>query len=705
MKRLHLIIYMALVCLGLHARESDPGEQLLVFRNTGVVDLLYTNEVDSVVTRDTEQVFYAKDTVLVVPFSELDSVAVGNRNQMVFHEGVRELTNSVDLPWIISFDGTSIFYRLDTPSDILPEVGMKLFYGLDGQKNEKSIFPYGLCSKVVAVTMEDNCIRVDIEIVEIDEIFIRLFYAGELIQNRPVASKRKKAERYVSEELEANIPIPLGDYGSLDINGTVKVSGKVVTDIRWRKRYYHADLDLDYSIGFDVALTSDDSEDIDVDFYDADKIIASVYKVLDLSAAIGAYVEAKAELSVSAGMKRSYHRKLIWTRQNGEDSFEFFNPNPEEPYKNEARAELTLDGRLSFGPVLRLDFGVVGKVLGARAKLKLGPEIEGKLGLGILRIMRNYTPQIYGTSELTVGSRIKLEGFGIHRHYLVWGDVDEHKFLELSYPFAQQSWRPFPEYQHTNAVASTNLQPSINIATNVVNPPITDIEMGFEIVDPQGEVVDSMFVDTILAEPADTTVAQTFEAELPLPPTIKHEDLEGYTMRPIFRYAGYTISAAPVGIKKDVLLQPYTSTQTNGAMTFISSGPFLDSTVADSTLYFLGTWMPVPLKNNIYQQGKDKPAIVVGKHIDETDADLLIGTWQGQIGDEALTLLFEEDGTGKYNDLTFHYEVNSPQTGELLLTFEDAPSRVFQVISINETQLTLSDKSRAQQGTIILSRQ
>ena len=151
MKQLYLIILLGLLSLtsSLQAQEqADPGEQLLVFRNTGVVDLLYTNEVDSILTNDTTQVFYAKDTVLVVPIDELDSVAVGSRNEMKFHDGVKELKKTEDLPWIIRFDGQIIYYRTNTPANILPTVGTKLFYGLEHNPTLESVSPMDCVPKL-----------------------------------------------------------------------------------------------------------------------------------------------------------------------------------------------------------------------------------------------------------------------------------------------------------------------------------------------------------------------------------------------------------------------------------------------------------------------------------------------------------------------------------------------------------------------------
>lgn len=195
MKRLQLSLYMALVCIGLQAHEEEQGEQLLVFRNTGVVDLLYTQEVDSILTTDSTQVFYAKDTTLIVPFAELDSVAVGSRNEMKFHKGVRELTAQDDLPWIIRFDGQSVYYRLTTPTNILPSVGTKLFYKIEDHMNERTIFPFGLSVKVTNVTTLSEEIRVDVEVVPLNEIFERLFFAGSFSGSQPVAASVKQNSR------------------------------------------------------------------------------------------------------------------------------------------------------------------------------------------------------------------------------------------------------------------------------------------------------------------------------------------------------------------------------------------------------------------------------------------------------------------------------------------------------------------------------
>ena len=195
----------------------------------------------------------------------------------------------------------------------------------------------------------------------------------------------------------------------------------------------------------------------------------------------------------------------------------------------------------------------------------------------MLQNMRNYQPQAYGNAELAFRGKLAMEGFITNRHNLLWGDVEEHKIFSLPLSFGGHTMRLFPEYTQTAASTSTLRTNNVTVsaATAVERPTPTKLETGFEIVDAKGEVVDSMFVGTIEAKPENVASVQTFDTEMTMPETIIREDLEGCTMRPIFRYAGYTISAVPVGIKKDVLLQPYTSSLGNGAATLVSSGPFL----------------------------------------------------------------------------------------------------------------------------------
>ena len=102
---LSIIVLFAITLLCGNVYAQTENDQLLVFRNTGEVNLLYSNEIDSVVCsvydKDSvvhdefvTQVFYTQDTTLVVPIAEIDSVAFGSRNIVEYKDNVRLLSGA-----------------------------------------------------------------------------------------------------------------------------------------------------------------------------------------------------------------------------------------------------------------------------------------------------------------------------------------------------------------------------------------------------------------------------------------------------------------------------------------------------------------------------------------------------------------------------------------------------------------------------------
>lgn len=714
MKRLHLFIVMCLLSLtsGLQAQEqAEAGEQLLVFRNTGVVDLLYTNEVDSILTNDSTQVFYAKDTVLVVPIAELDSVAVGNRNVREMKSEVHELTNERDLPWLIRVEGNHLYYRLETPQNFLPKAGEKLFYG-----DRHELLPTGLAVRVTSVTKGTE-IDVEVEDVELHEIFDRLFFSGRLSTNSngKENSSRRAPWDPVTDYIRAHtIPmdneLEIGTIGKFETKGSTEINGDFVVDVF--KHYYHAHIRIDTEIGFEYQLRTDDSGEMHVNSPRVYIPLPVIAGVLHPSIYLNLFADLKAEARFDFSMKRKYHYEYDWTRQNGEQHGKMIEPvDGDNNTNDEAKAQLILNGEIFLGAQMGTSLALTGDRVGFRFDVKAGPCLEGKLGLGILSQMRNYQPEYYHEANVELSVKLALQTSLFH-HEILWlfGDEVENPLYGHDFYLAKRTWNLFPQYQHTNATASARstsqleeMQEVVSMATAVDEYVPADLDTGFEIVDELGEVVDSVFVGTITAKPEDTTVAQTFDAEITLPSNIKQENLEGYTMRPIFHYAGYTISAAPVEIRKDVLLQSYSATQTNGAMTFIGNSPFLGSVVKDSTLYQVGLYLPVPLKNNVYQQGKDR-RIITGTPIDSYRSGLLIGTWTGKVNGENVTLIFNEGKTGEFNKVGFVYELNNPQSGDLVLKFGDGEPMILRLLSVSEVELKLRDKRDKEQTVWTLTR-
>lgn len=195
-----IFLFLSLFTLLPSCAQTERGEQVLVFRNTGEVNLFFSEQLDSIIYSriDTanvkhenivSQIFYSPDTAIVIPINEIDSVAFGSRNEVVFKKDVREL-NEIDRQYIIRYDGSNIFYKLSTPTNILPSKGDRLFYG-----ERDNIFPNGLAVKVKDVTRTNEAYTVTVTEVDLKEIFERLFFAGSVEANYATTQNTSKKTR------------------------------------------------------------------------------------------------------------------------------------------------------------------------------------------------------------------------------------------------------------------------------------------------------------------------------------------------------------------------------------------------------------------------------------------------------------------------------------------------------------------------------
>lgn len=95
-----IFLFLSLFTLLPTCAQTERGEQVLVFRNTGEVNLFFSEQLDSIIysridtanikhEKIVSQIFYSPDTAIVIPINEIDSVAFGSRNEVVFKKDVR----------------------------------------------------------------------------------------------------------------------------------------------------------------------------------------------------------------------------------------------------------------------------------------------------------------------------------------------------------------------------------------------------------------------------------------------------------------------------------------------------------------------------------------------------------------------------------------------------------------------------------------
>ena len=673
---LYVLLLSAFPCYAM-AEALDENDQLLIFRNTGEVNLLFQSKVDSIIMSTVDssgvvydepvsQIFYTADTVLSVPIAEIDSVCFGSRNVMELRDEVRELSNETDIKWIIRFDGSSIYYRKDTPESVLPKVGMKLFYS-----EVTDLFPYGLTAKVVSVNHKAEEIEVQIENVELDEIFDKFFFAGNVsyTEEQPSQVNRRKGFELGQIGAVTNLSVDLGEYGTYSTYGEATLSGTVV--LHPLDHYYTADLTLSAETGFDFNMKSEDSGSVNVESKGINMPLWTVLKILNISLKTNGFVDLDAELKFDYNMKRRSSFRIEWTRKDGVNTLVPKDPSGDDPDVNEAKIDLTLDGRVYAGVMFTLDFSLIGETSGARAKVKFGPEITGKVNLQLINdLSKEYDVKAYGSAKFSGCLLLDVGGYLYHKEHIIFGDEVETRFFERQIPFLKHEIELFPQYCKTKAIGQTSKQPNkekiVSASTKIEEPIAHDLTTGFQLVDENDEVLDSVFVEEPIMANCDEV--QGVSAEIPMP---KSEEKTLY-LRPVFHYAGYTIPFAKTAVDSDANIEPVISYITNGNATILSGIPIVDTNLVDSTAYHVGPYLPVEYRDSVFINPPEEKNYT--HYISSQKANDLVNTWVGDVDGIEVKLILNEDHTAVIAEegveSNYRYLLNEPQIGNIMLVPE-----------------------------------
>lgn len=689
---LSTIVLFAITLLCGNVNAQTENDQLLVFRNTGEVNLLYSNEIDSVVCsvydKDSvahdefvTQVFYTPDTTLVVPIAEIDSVAFGSRNIVEYKDNVRRLS-AKDISYIIRYDGSVIYYRTDTPADILPSVGEKLFYG-----EMDDVFPIGLCALVTSVDKTADAIKVSVTDIDISEVYEKFFYAGSI---QPVAVSMSDGGKATRSTHTFEIPckISMGDLGSISVTGKVSVDAEFV--VQPLRHYYHADFEVNTGFGVDSKLNIANKKAYSIDDVFATFHLPNIAGIIHPQISIGAFAEVNAELAFNYSMKRNYINRWEWTRIDGVDSFVSHGADDTANPNDKAQIDVTCNGGLYFGPMLTIELNTLLSAVGVRGKTKLGPSVKGEVGIGLIQsLSEEHNPQLYTKAQLDVCSKLDFGGYAFTRNIFT-DQESEHKILGSVHSWGQHTFSLFPDFQMTRAVEMdrNNSNVAISTATKSGNEIIRDVETGFRIEDETtDEVLSVAFVDTIVAE---TDSMQGVSAEFMIPNTSYNAELT--IARPVFKYAGHTILADKARVLNDNHFQPILATMADGVNYFVTGYPFVGSTVIGDTYYNIGNYVPVVKYDKDFGQS---PSIITGIYITNEEESTILGTWKSTYNGQALSITFRSDSTGVYEQgvaTPFTYKLNYPQSGDISLSLSDSATKTFVLYSLTDNEMVLKPK-------------
>lgn len=691
MRRLFLVL--VLICNILCGFARDESTQVLIFRNTGEVNLLYSEQLDSIVfsrmTPDSvwhdsivSQIFYSVDTALIVPIAEIDSVAFGPRNIIELKKNVINLKENQLIDYVLRYDGEYVYFREDLPQSLVPKEGEYLLFA-----DKQEIFPFGFCAEVIQVVFENGEYAVQVKDIPYEEAFDRFFYAGTITPGESTAAyvKGKRIQPRGETVATGRIPISINDNCSMVIDGNLTWNLQCVVKLG----YYHVAGSIDADFGFttDLSLNGEIK-------YESEPFLRiplpPVAMVLRPELTVSAFADFNAELGFEYDMHRKWHHEFSWTRKKGQNSFtsEKSSESASDEH-DEAKVDLYCNGSFYFGPKVALDLGVLFDVVGVGIDMKLGPEFSGEFGLGVLReTLDTYEPKAYGKAQLDVCSKVSFNGYVTHQK--LFGDDETKDILcSLNHSFGKHTLHLFPEFQETKAVLNKIADQPLSISTKTETPIAHPLEVGFELLDENEQVLDSVFLEEPIL--ANDSSQQGFSVALNTEiPEGKEKQI---SVRPIFHYYGYTVRAEKEPLLSDLLFQSYISYQSNGAVSYISGLPFIGYYKEGDLAYSVGNYLPVVRRDSIFSNKDNEDGIVSGTYIE--NMDLLLGTWSGELEDGQVQINFSDQNAGVYrsledgNERTFFYRVNEPQTGCLALYYEDGNAQIFTITFISSERMDI----------------
>ena len=443
MRRALCLICLLLTAIGTRAQEE--AEQVLVFRNTGEVNLFFTDslqciefshfDADSLEYEEiVSQVFQTADTTLIVPLCEIDSVAFGPRNEVVWKENVHNLQEE-GTQWIIRYDGQCVYYQQETPTNILPKKGDKLFYGV-----QDDLFPTGLIARVDDVALQGEEYAASVTDVELSEVFDRLFYAGKTnVEMRRKPSRPGmsclppvKAELTVgpvslsvSYEFDADLDVvaqPLRGYYYLSMDGTSTFEGSIVGKA-------------------ENTVKAEGKEEIT-------GVPLGVFAlVFTPTLKFDAFLDIEASASGFIGVKRVMRHHLKFEKHFGKDPVLETSPADDKDVqaKDSVQAGLTLGGSIYGGVLNTFDFNILKETAGARAMLKVGPCLSGEFDLGVLKEAsgKAYNANAYAKFVLGASLRLGVSGSVYHISF-PWGSEKEYELSTPAWTCSSMTSTSFP---------------------------------------------------------------------------------------------------------------------------------------------------------------------------------------------------------------------------------------------------------------------
>lgn len=178
-----MLFTLLMVFSAIAGMSQTIGEAFYVYRNDGMINTFFRGEIDSMAysyydidsTRYDEvvtQVIYTQDSIYRLPLALVDSVGFVTPNTKYQLEVV--ILEGTIRDYIIGSDSLSVFFRHDTPLDILPKIGDKLV-----TTEMSEVFMGGFLGQVEEKEQKGDTIAIHCSAIGIEEVYEYFYYTTD----------------------------------------------------------------------------------------------------------------------------------------------------------------------------------------------------------------------------------------------------------------------------------------------------------------------------------------------------------------------------------------------------------------------------------------------------------------------------------------------------------------------------------------------
>ena len=192
MKKLILTLFATILTISGFAQTI--GEAFYVYRNDGMINTFFRSEIDSIAysyydadsllyDEIVSQVVYTPDSIYQIPLAIIDSVGFVTPETKYKPDVIR--LEGVIRNYILGSDSLTVFFRSDTPNDILPKIGDKLV-----TTEMSEVFAGGFIGQVKEKEQSGDTIFINCDVIGIEEVFECFYYSTNGVpQNNPIKAR------------------------------------------------------------------------------------------------------------------------------------------------------------------------------------------------------------------------------------------------------------------------------------------------------------------------------------------------------------------------------------------------------------------------------------------------------------------------------------------------------------------------------------